>query len=146
TVRRRTHRAAARPRRERGDLVPSSWVSRLSWWTGRAAQARTAAVRAVEGLESLPPGRQLAMAYSHISPLHILANEDEPAVEWGRRALSWRAGLVTWPARRRSGPRGAACTRAPRPCPAATLRRRRPRHCRSSTASVPHRRRSGYGP
>jgi DNA-binding CsgD family transcriptional regulator/tetratricopeptide (TPR) repeat protein len=64
------------------------WVSRLAWWTGRTAEARAAAVRAVEVLEALPPGRPLAMAYSTMSQLHMLGNEDAQAIEWGGRALA----------------------------------------------------------
>ncbi|HEY2959189.1 MAG TPA: AAA family ATPase [Actinomycetota bacterium] len=62
------------------------WVSRLSWWTGRTAEARSAGARAVEVLESVP-GRQLAMAYSNMSQLHMLANETPEAVVLGRRAM-----------------------------------------------------------
>ena len=63
------------------------WVSRLAWWTGRTARARAAGTRAVEVLESLPPGPQLAMAYSNLSQLQMLAEEDT-AVEWGERAIA----------------------------------------------------------
>ncbi|MEV4637525.1 AAA family ATPase [Actinoplanes sp. NPDC049548] len=63
------------------------WVSRLAWWTGRTAQARAAGIRAVEVLEAAAPGPQLAMAYSNLSQLHMLADE-EPAVEWGERAIA----------------------------------------------------------
>ena len=56
--------------------------------TGRTAEARTAARRAVEVLESVPPGRELAMAYSNVSQLHMLANEEAEAIRWGDRALA----------------------------------------------------------
>ena len=41
------------------------WLSRLHWWDGNRREAEAAAVRAVAVLEPLPPGRQLAMAYSN---------------------------------------------------------------------------------
>jgi DNA-binding CsgD family transcriptional regulator len=63
------------------------WLSRLFWWSGRTVDARAAGVRAVEVLESVPPGPQLAMAYSNLSQLHMLANE-ETAIGWGERAVA----------------------------------------------------------
>ena len=62
------------------------WISRLSWWRGRPGQARAAADRAVEVLESIPPGPPLAMAYSNLSQLHMLAGEST-AIGWGERAI-----------------------------------------------------------
>jgi len=62
------------------------WISRLAWWAGDAGKAREAAARAVTVLEAGPPGRQLAMAYSNRSQLHMLAGERETAVTWGERA------------------------------------------------------------
>jgi predicted ATPase len=43
------------------------WLSRLHWWTGQREQAEAAAARAIAVLETVPPGRQLAMAYSNRS-------------------------------------------------------------------------------
>jgi DNA-binding CsgD family transcriptional regulator len=62
------------------------WLSRLNWWRGYTAQARVDGERAVEVLESIPPGPQLAMAYSNLSQLHMLAGEST-AIEWGERAI-----------------------------------------------------------
>jgi DNA-binding CsgD family transcriptional regulator len=62
------------------------WISRLEWWSGRGAEARDAAARAVEVLEGGEPTRELAMAYSNRSQLHMLAHELADAVEWGERA------------------------------------------------------------
>jgi DNA-binding CsgD family transcriptional regulator/tetratricopeptide (TPR) repeat protein len=64
------------------------WVSRLSWWNGRTQDARVAAEQAVEVLETIPAGRQLAAAYSNLSQLHMLANEEDTAIVWGDRALA----------------------------------------------------------
>ncbi|NHC15669.1 ATP-binding protein [Motilibacter deserti] len=72
------------------------WVSRLAWWTGHAVRARAAGARAVVVLEELPPSRELAMAYSNRSQLHLLADELDEAVHWGERAseLADRLGDV----------------------------------------------------
>ncbi|MEU4240932.1 AAA family ATPase [Actinoplanes sp. NPDC026619] len=63
------------------------WVSRLLWWNGRPDEARAAAWRSVEVLEAVPPGRELAAAYSNLSQLFMLAGELPEAISWGRRAL-----------------------------------------------------------
>ncbi|WP_169808799.1 AAA family ATPase [Microtetraspora niveoalba] len=72
------------------------WASRLAWWAGNAGQAWEAAARAITVLETELPGRQLAMAYSNRSQLHMLAGEGEAAVSWGERArtLAVRLGDV----------------------------------------------------
>jgi DNA-binding CsgD family transcriptional regulator/tetratricopeptide (TPR) repeat protein len=72
------------------------WISRLAWWSGHTAQAREAGERAVAVLGTVPPGRQLAMAYSNLSQLHMLAEEIDEAVAWGARAraLADRLGDV----------------------------------------------------
>ena len=63
------------------------WLSRLHWWTGNRAEAEAAAARAIAVLETLPAGRQLAMAYSNRSQLEMVAHRGEPAVAWGSRAM-----------------------------------------------------------
>jgi DNA-binding CsgD family transcriptional regulator/tetratricopeptide (TPR) repeat protein len=72
------------------------WVSRLSWWNGRPAEAREAAYRAVEVLEAEPPGRELAAAYSNLSQLFMLGDEGRAAIAWGARAtdLAVRLGDI----------------------------------------------------
>ncbi|MFD1369614.1 ATP-binding protein [Actinoplanes sichuanensis] len=69
------------------------WISRLAWWSGHGAEARVAAAEAVDALETGPPGRPLAMAYSNRSQLHMLAHELDAAVEWGDRARQLATGL-----------------------------------------------------
>jgi DNA-binding CsgD family transcriptional regulator len=69
------------------------WISRLSWWTGQRARTWESAVRAVEVLEGLPPGRELAMAYSNLSQLHTNAYQADEAVVWGERAQRLAAQL-----------------------------------------------------
>ncbi|MGX6601877.1 ATP-binding protein [Micromonosporaceae bacterium Da 78-11] len=70
------------------------WVSRLSWWNGRPDEARVTGYQAVEVLETAPPGRELAAAYSNLSQLFMLADETQPAIDWGLRAteLAGRLG------------------------------------------------------
>ncbi|WP_212991910.1 ATP-binding protein [Actinoplanes auranticolor] len=84
-------RQALSLREQAGDTVRIGenlrWLSRLSWWRGHTGQARLTGERAVEVLESIPPGPQLAMAYSNLSQLHMLAGEVS-AIEWGERAIA----------------------------------------------------------
>jgi DNA-binding CsgD family transcriptional regulator/tetratricopeptide (TPR) repeat protein len=63
------------------------WQSRVASASGRRAEAQESAHAAVDVLESLPPGHELAMAYSNLSQLFMLANEADAAVTWGGRAL-----------------------------------------------------------
>lgn len=63
------------------------WISRLSWFAGRNDEAEEAAEAAVRILEPLPSGRELAMAYSNMAQLHMLADDYGGAVEWGERAI-----------------------------------------------------------
>jgi DNA-binding CsgD family transcriptional regulator/tetratricopeptide (TPR) repeat protein len=72
-------------RRELGDSL--RWMSRLNWFSGRKDEADRYAAEAVAALEELPPGPELAMAYSNLSQLHMLAYESEQAVFWGSRAI-----------------------------------------------------------
>jgi DNA-binding CsgD family transcriptional regulator len=62
------------------------WISRLAWWCGNGAEARRTAEMAVEVLEAAGPSRELALAYSHRSQLHVFAHELVDAVLWGERA------------------------------------------------------------
>jgi DNA-binding CsgD family transcriptional regulator/tetratricopeptide (TPR) repeat protein len=64
------------------------WISRLHWWSGRGAEAREAAAKAVEVLEVHGASHELAMAYSTRSQLHMLAHELPEAIDWGKRAQS----------------------------------------------------------
>lgn len=83
-------RAALALRTELGDPVAIGvglrWVSRLSWWNGRPDEAREIGFQAVEVLATQPPGPELAAAYSNLSQLFMLANEDVRAIDWGGRA------------------------------------------------------------
>ena len=63
------------------------WLSRLHWWDGSRREAEAAAARAIAVLEPLPPGHQLAMAYSNQAQLDMLANRTEAAMGWAGRAI-----------------------------------------------------------
>jgi DNA-binding CsgD family transcriptional regulator len=63
------------------------WLSRLHWFNGRKTEAERYALEAVQTLEALPAGPELAMAYSNLSQLHMLANEVAQTLEWGQKAL-----------------------------------------------------------
>ena len=63
-------------------------LNRIHWWTGRVDEAWAACRRAVEVLETVPAGRQLAMAYGQLSSRYMLTNQPEQAIVWGRRAIA----------------------------------------------------------
>ena len=62
-------------------------LSRLSWFLCRIAEAERYAMEAVDLLETLPPGRELAMAYANMSHLRMLESDTASAVLWGGRAI-----------------------------------------------------------
>jgi DNA-binding CsgD family transcriptional regulator len=78
-------------RRQQGDLIKTggnlSWLSRLAWMRGCGEEARKLAAQAVEVLEPLPPGRELAMAYSNMAQLHMRPEDGPTTTAWGQRAL-----------------------------------------------------------
>jgi AAA ATPase domain len=78
------HRRAGDRLRE-GDT--RRWLSRLAWFAGDNAMAEDEARAAVELLEVLAPGRELAMAYSNMAQLRMLASDRPAASEWGGRAI-----------------------------------------------------------
>ncbi|HET7450874.1 MAG TPA: LuxR C-terminal-related transcriptional regulator [Gaiellaceae bacterium] len=63
------------------------YLSLTTWGTGRSAEAYELALQAVEILERLPGGRELAHAYATVAVQHMLARRGEPAVEWGTKAI-----------------------------------------------------------
>ena len=64
------------------------WLSRLHWYRGEAGQAGEYIDDAVRELERLPPGRELAMAYSARSQMHMLHDRTDEAIAWGQRAIA----------------------------------------------------------
>ncbi len=84
-------RAALDEHRARGDRLREGeghrWLSRLAWFNGDNAAAGAEARLAIELLEPLPPGPELAMAYSNLSQLRMLTSDDDGAIAWGSRAI-----------------------------------------------------------
>jgi DNA-binding CsgD family transcriptional regulator/tetratricopeptide (TPR) repeat protein len=78
-------REAAGDREKLGEAL--RWLSRLHWWDGNRQEAEAAAARAIAVLEALPPGHQLAMAYSNQGQLDILAYRADAAIGWAQRAI-----------------------------------------------------------
>jgi DNA-binding CsgD family transcriptional regulator len=64
------------------------WLSRLYWIDGRGAEAETAAMAALELLETLPPGPELAMAYSNLANLRMLADDLDETLRFGEQAIA----------------------------------------------------------
>jgi DNA-binding CsgD family transcriptional regulator/tetratricopeptide (TPR) repeat protein len=69
------------------------WLSRLHWFNGENAEAERFAAEAVAQLEQLPPGPELAMAFSNRAQLAMLASDTEAAVDWGGRAIALAKSL-----------------------------------------------------
>jgi DNA-binding CsgD family transcriptional regulator len=84
-------RAALAEHRRRGDRLREGdghrWLSRLSWFGGDNTTAQTEARQAVELLQTLPPGRELAMAYSNMAQLRMNADDVAGTRVWGARAI-----------------------------------------------------------
>ena len=76
---------ASGDRLKEGDSL--RWLSRLNWFLGRRAEADRYAAEAVAALEPLPPGPELAMAYSNRAQLAMLRGDVDSAVEWAQRAI-----------------------------------------------------------
>ncbi len=63
------------------------WLTRFYWVEGRGAEAAAAAFAALEVLETLPPGPELAMAYSIVAQLRMLDHDLDETLRWGNRAI-----------------------------------------------------------
>lgn len=72
------------------------WLSRLNWFTGENDDAERLAEEAIRVLSIVPPGRELAMAFSNRAQLFMLANKKSEAIALGLRAvdLAQRMGDV----------------------------------------------------
>jgi predicted ATPase/DNA-binding CsgD family transcriptional regulator len=77
--------------RDRGDDLrigsALGWLARCYWYRGRNAEADAAARGALDILEALPPGRELAMAYSTQAALRMLARDADAAILWSEKAI-----------------------------------------------------------
>ena len=63
------------------------WLSRLSWFSGNRVEAERHARDAIATLETLPPGRELALAWSNQAQLEMLAYRNDGAIAWATRAI-----------------------------------------------------------
>ncbi len=72
-------------RKAEGDSLRS--LSRLLFFTGRTEEGEPIAMEAIEILEQLPAGRELAMAYGNLSQRRMVVQDHADAVAWGTRAL-----------------------------------------------------------
>jgi DNA-binding CsgD family transcriptional regulator len=84
-------------RREAGDGLKEGdnlrWLSRLHWFNGSKAESDSHAKQAIACLDALPPGRELAMAYSNCAQLYMLADQADLALEWGGKAIALASRL-----------------------------------------------------
>jgi DNA-binding CsgD family transcriptional regulator len=78
-------RRALGDRAGEGDAL--RWLSRLHWFGGHNAESEAFALAAIEQLEALPPGPELAMAFSNRAQLAMLSADLPAAQEWGARAI-----------------------------------------------------------
>jgi DNA-binding CsgD family transcriptional regulator len=85
--------------RELGDRLKEGenlrWLSRVYcyWFEGHGAEAEPAATTALEVLQALPPGRELAMAYSNLAQLRLLDLDLEGTLLWSDRAIALATDL-----------------------------------------------------
>jgi DNA-binding CsgD family transcriptional regulator len=68
-------------------------LAKRVWCAGRTAEAAEVSSQAVALLEELPPGRELAMAYSVASAACLNSEDAEGTASWGARALELAESL-----------------------------------------------------
>ncbi len=68
-------------------------LSRLLFFAGRASEAEPLVLEAIELLERLPAGHELAMSYANVSQRRMVVQEEKEAVAWGNRALELARAL-----------------------------------------------------
>jgi DNA-binding CsgD family transcriptional regulator/tetratricopeptide (TPR) repeat protein len=78
-------RAAQGDRLKEGDVLRR--LSDFLWCPGRTAESERRAREAVALLETLPAGRELAMAYANLASNCLAAQRSEEAAGWAARAL-----------------------------------------------------------
>jgi ATP/maltotriose-dependent transcriptional regulator MalT len=77
---------ASGARMREGDAL--QWLSRMSWFIERRADANRYAAEAVSTLEALPHGPELARAYSNCAQLDMECHELESGISWAQRAVA----------------------------------------------------------
>jgi DNA-binding CsgD family transcriptional regulator len=95
------YQAALEAWRGRGDLLKVGntlrWLSRMHWHLGGKSEAERYAQEAIETLEALPQGEELAMACSNRAQLAALAHASGPAIEWAGKAVAIAEALGNAP-------------------------------------------------
>ncbi len=69
-----------------GDVL--RWISRLHWWLGHSEKAVEAGLAAVEVLTSVRRSKELAMAYSNLAQVFMLAQQADEAEAWATKAIT----------------------------------------------------------
>jgi DNA-binding CsgD family transcriptional regulator/tetratricopeptide (TPR) repeat protein len=64
------------------------WLSRVTWFLGERARTMAFGEAAIRVLEPLGSTAELAMAYSNLAQLDMLADKADAAVAWGERAIA----------------------------------------------------------
>lgn len=64
------------------------WLSRLHWWLGHGERAIETGLAAVDVLASVPRTKELAMAYSNLAQVFMLAQQADGAETWATRAIA----------------------------------------------------------
>jgi DNA-binding CsgD family transcriptional regulator/tetratricopeptide (TPR) repeat protein len=72
-------------RLKEGELL--AWSSRVKYWAARLDEAENDLHEAIQVLEELPPGRELALAYAQMAGQRVVALDDQGIVTWGERAI-----------------------------------------------------------
>ena len=72
------------------------WLALLSAAVARPEDAAAFADEAIAVLQALPPGCELAAAYSTRSRLYLLAHRNDAAVEWGLKAVALARKCEDW--------------------------------------------------
>ena len=62
-------------------------LSRMLWYDCQDEKGEENLNKAIEVLEKVPPGKNLAMAYSNKSQVYMIRENTETAVYWGQKAL-----------------------------------------------------------
>jgi DNA-binding CsgD family transcriptional regulator/tetratricopeptide (TPR) repeat protein len=62
-------------------------LAQIRWCPGRTAEAKEAARQAVAVLDGLAPGRELALAYSHLATVYKDAEDRDGTLGWATQAL-----------------------------------------------------------
>jgi class 3 adenylate cyclase/tetratricopeptide (TPR) repeat protein len=63
-------------------------LARTYWFRGETDRKRALLAQAIDLLEREPPGRELALAYTHTAADHVIANPSHDCAVWSEKALT----------------------------------------------------------